>query len=47
MALLSQGPPGQAPNRDRRDAPPWRVLPLVLVVDLQLFSEIFSSYKEN
>ena len=32
MALLSQEPPGLAPNRDRRDAPPWRVLPLVVVV---------------
>ena len=32
MVLLSQEPPGLAPNRDRRDAPPRRVLPLVVVV---------------
>ena len=32
MALRSQGPPGLASNRDRREAPPWRVLPLVVVV---------------
>ena len=32
MALRSQGPPGLASNRDRRDAPPWRVLPLVVVI---------------
>ena len=31
-ALLSQEPSGLAPNRDCRDAPPWRVLPLVVVV---------------
>ena len=31
VALLSQEPPGLAPNRGRRDAPPWRVLPLVVV----------------
>ena len=32
MALRSQGPPGLASNRGRREAPPWRVLPLVVVV---------------
>ena len=31
MALLSQKPPKLAPNHDRRDAPPRRVLPLVVV----------------
>ena len=31
MALLSQEPPGLVPSRDRRDAPPRRVLPLVVV----------------
>ena len=28
---LFYGPPGMAPNRDHRDAPPQRVLPLVVV----------------
>ena len=32
MGLRSQGPPGLASNRDRRDVPPWRALPLVVVV---------------
>ena len=36
MALRSQGPPGLASNRDRREAPPWRVLPLVVVVNKSL-----------
>ena len=46
MALRSQGPPGLASNRDRREAPPWRVLPLVVVVDnvdiLNIYPELFS-----
>ena len=40
MTILSEGPPGMAPNRDHRDAPPRRVLPLVVVV-LRSFYQIF------
>ena len=33
------GTPGMAPNRDRRDAPPWCVLPLVVVVVAEYMSK--------
>ena len=46
MALRSQGPPGLASNRDRREAPPWRVLPLVVVVD-NIFTLIIKNMNQN
>ena len=36
MAVLSQGPPRLAPNRDRRETAPRRVLPLVVVILLTI-----------
>ena len=39
MALLLQEPSGLAPNRDRRDTPPRRVLQLVVVVVVVILSE--------
>ena len=40
MALLSQEPLGLAPNRDRHDVPPRRVLPLVVVVKTNIASRV-------
>ena len=42
MALLSQESPRLAPNRDRRDAPPRLVLPLVVVINVRLSHAIIS-----
>ena len=45
MALLSQGTPGLAPNRDRCDAPPRRVLP---PVELNILLKFYNSlYKKE